>query len=119
MKNEYIDRLQQDDALLSSSIKDMLVPSSTDKEVPLEMAVIETDKQKIELYPQSFLLNNSECEITCEVGVNTFKNVQGIFGRPCVVSFHEFQQVLRLGEYQVDKASSSHMLVRLKFFMLG
>jgi len=123
--NEYIKHLNQDDAMISSSLHDVVMPASnhnTAENQPAEragFATISSNGDSINIVPRVFSLNQNQCEITIDTGVSTLKKIQALLGNECSITFYDADCHLKLVEYQVDNANSMQMITTLKFFIVN
>ena len=112
--NEYIERLMQDDAMVSNSLH----ASLNTKTVPEGNSVlhIKVGDDEIKSHAVSmFSLDGSECHITFLAGEPTIKKIQSMINEKCNVSFYNFNRVLHLAAYQITQAGSAQMTATLKF----
>ena len=122
--NEYIEHLKQDDAMMSSSLQDVVMPISSrskseNSDVPRSGAVsILCADDSVSVVPRTFSLNKNHCEITIDTGTSTLKKIQAMLGRECFITFYDANHRLELVEYQVDNANSAQMITTLKFFVV-
>lgn len=123
--SEYIEYLKQDDAMMSSSLQDVVMPTSQHvaADTPVDHSGVITiqceNGSTINVVPKTFSLNYNQCEIIIDTGVNTLKKIQAMLGHECLVTFYDMTRQLELMEYQVDNANSVLMITTLKFFVVN
>ena len=113
--SEYIEHLSKEGSMMSSALADALSPyESINKPEP----VIKINSGIANITVQSnatFSLDNSGCEIIFSTGTETLNKIQNLFEKECVITFHEFDNKLRLVSYSFDGVGNNQMTAKLKF----